>query len=190
MCGLLAFFDKHSGAIQALAAIVVAGLTLWLIITTVRYVRITESALNLSRQQFTETMRVEVFLKLRTIAQTSTALVPHIDFANLSGRGVWWEKYSVTVKVGENLSKGLTERLVQRVVPAYGVVNEEPAAAFYEAYRTTGLTPEKPIARVNIQATYRVGGTWQTVQLEIPEIILLGPKFVFLITQHAPPDEI
>jgi|SRR5579885_908232 len=183
MYGLIAFFDKHAGAIQALVAIVVAGLTLWLIITTRHYVGITESALDLSRQQFREAMRVEVFLKLRTIAKTSAALVPYIDFANLSGRGIWWEKYSVTVGVDGSVSKGLTERLVQKVVPAYGVVDTEPAAAFYEAYQATGLPHQRPIACVNIQAVYCVSGTWKTAQLEIPQIMLLDEKFVFL----APP---
>src|SRR5580765_2805047 len=102
MFRLLSFFDSHAGAIQACAAIVIAGLTLWLILATRKYVRVADDSLKLSREQFDEMMRIEVFLKLRTIPQTSTAFEAFIDLANLSSRGIWWEKYTVSVTAREN----------------------------------------------------------------------------------------
>jgi hypothetical protein len=83
MSGLLSFLDNHAGAIQACAAIVIAGLTLWLILATQKYVRVADDSLKLSREQFAESTRVEAFLKLRTVMQTSTAFEAFIDFANL-----------------------------------------------------------------------------------------------------------
>jgi len=42
MGGLLSFFDIHAGAIQAGATIVITGLTLWLILATLKYVRVAD----------------------------------------------------------------------------------------------------------------------------------------------------
>jgi hypothetical protein len=189
MCELLSFFDNHAGAIQACAAIVVAGLTFWLILATLKYVRVADDSLRLSREQFAESTRVEAFLKLRTVMQTSTAFDAFIDFANLSGRGIWWEKYSVSVTAREKNTTGETiDKKVQKVVPAYGIESVSCASAFYQAYRTTGLSQAQPIVGIKVEATYRVGGKCHTAQFEVPEIILLG-KHVFLVTEDELPDD-
>jgi hypothetical protein len=187
MWRVLAFFDHHSGAIQAVTSILVAALTLWLIRTTIRYVGITEAALSLSRDQFSEAMRVETFLKLRTVVRTTTALEPYVELANLSGRGIWWEKYQVIVTVGGQTGTAI-EKFVEKVVHAYGVESSQCAAACYKAYRTLGLPHQKPVAALRIKATYRVSGQYQSIELEVPEIILQGPKFVFLDTPDDPDD--
>ena len=134
-------------------------------------------------------MRVEVFLKLRTVLRTSTEFEAFIDFANLSGRGIWWEKYSASVTARKNSTTGKRiEKKVQKVVPAYGIESVSCASAFYQAYRTTGLSQEKPVVSIKVEATYRVGGKSHAVQIEVPEIILLG-RFVFLVTEDEPPDD-
>jgi hypothetical protein len=74
------------------------------------------------------------------------------------------------------------------VVPAYGIESVSCASAFNQAYRTTGLSHQKPIVGVKVEATYRVGDKSHTVQFEVPEIILLG-RFVFLVTEDEPPDD-
>jgi hypothetical protein len=189
MWELLSFFDNHAGAIQAVAAIVIACLTLWLILATLKYVRVADDSLKLAHQQFAEATRIEVFLKLRTVPQTSTAFESFVDLANLSSLGIWWEKYSVSVTAREkNTTSKVIEIKVQKVVAAYAIESVSCAQAFYRAYRTTGLPQEKPITSVKVQATYRAGGKWHTAQFEVPEIVLLG-KYVFLATEEVPPDD-
>jgi len=188
MRGLLSFLDNHAGAIQACAAIIIAGLTLWLILATRKYVRVADDSLKLAGEQYNESMRVEVFLKLRTVPQTSTAYDAFIDFANLSGRGIWWEKYTASVTAREKNTIGqVIEKTVGAVVPAYGIKSVSCGRAFYQAYRSTGLSREKPVVSVKVEAIFRVGGKSHTAQLEVPEIILLG-SFVFLVTEDEPPD--
>ena len=134
-------------------------------------------------------MRVEVFLKLRTVLRTSTEFEAFIDFANLSGRGIWWEKYTTTVTAREKNTLGeALEKKVQKVVPAYGIESVACASAFYQAYRTTGLSQAKPVVSLKVEATYRVGAKSYIVQFEVPEIILLG-RFVFLVTEDELPDD-
>jgi hypothetical protein len=134
MCRFLQFFGQYAGAIQAITSMLVAGLTLVLIVTTIKYVGITEAALALSREQFSEAMRVETFLRLRTVPRTSTALEPLLALANLSGRGIWWEKYRVIVTTGEKAVGTAVEKFDQKVVPAYGIQSVPCPAAFCESY--------------------------------------------------------
>ena len=175
---LLAFLDAHAGAVQAMTSIAIVGLTVWLILATLRYVRVANESLKLSREQFGDATRVEVFLKLRSVPQTSTASEAFIDLANLYEGGIWWEKYSATVTAREKNTVGETvERAVQKVIPAYGVEGVPCVEAFYQSYLTTGLPHEKPFVSVKIEATYRARGKWHTAHYEVREIILLG-KFV------------
>lgn len=179
MCGLLHSLNQHAGAIQAGTSVVVAGLTVWLITTTRKYVKLTDSALNLSRQQFTEAMRVETFLNLRTPPKTSTAYEAFLELANLSGRGIWWTSYRVTV-TSEGRTGLPVEEPVACVVSAYGVHRVPCPESFYRAYRATGGTHEKPVVRIHVEATFRASGESHSTALEIPELILLGGRFVFL----------
>jgi hypothetical protein len=102
MNDLICILDHHAGAIQAITALVTAGLTIWLIIATRRYVGIANDSLCLSREEFAEMTRVDVLLRMDVVPRTMTENEAEIALVNLSNRGIWWEKITVTFTAAKN----------------------------------------------------------------------------------------
>jgi hypothetical protein len=184
---LFSLLDKHAGAIQALSAVAIVILTVLLVLATLRYARATGSALSISRDQFTEMMRVEVLLMLHIVRRTMSDFDAQIDLANLSNRGIWWEKFSVTTTVLSFAREGKQEeRLVRKVVPRYVVESVSITESIYQSYLTTGLTDETAIGHVKVVATYRVDGKCFTKQFESPKMVM-KPNSASLATELDKP---
>jgi hypothetical protein len=131
------WLDCHAGAIQAVSAVGILVLTFLLAATTVRYANATDEALTLSRTQFGEMTRVEVYLRLRTVPKIPGELLPirylaKLEMANLSGRGIWWDGITVTATVGITKSDPVV-RPVEKIIPAYEARDIDCSKVFHDA---------------------------------------------------------
>ncbi|MGA3055227.1 MAG: hypothetical protein ABSD63_13535 [Candidatus Korobacteraceae bacterium] len=174
----IGWLDQHAGAIQAISALLIVILTALLVCATIKYVRSTSKALEISRAQFAEMVRVEVFVRVGAAQKTSaTEFEGKVEMANLSGRGIWWEKISVGATF-RGQSGPPVEKVVNKIVPPYVMESVSAEETFFQAFQKIEQHA-KYNGHVSVTASYKANGRWLTEKCESPEMFF-SPNCVFI----------
>lgn len=172
LSGILGWFDQHAGAIQALSAIVVAILTGLLVCLTRRYVKETDQALNLARDQL-RTMREQSAEQKRGLdlafEQFEREWRPNLRIADVER----WEgtirlrlvnlahpaAFVKELRIGtggnrETPPQGIEAYPMVDVVPGGEIYDDARISTFLSNYRGKYRRPPEPLARSQWQSIF------------------------------------
>src|SRR5271157_1002222 len=184
MLNFICWLDQHAGAIQATSALLIVVLTALLVCATIKYFRFTSNALEIFRAQFSEMVRVEVFVRVKGTRKTSvTEFEGKVEMANLTGRGIWWKKITVGATLKGQAGQPV-EEVVNKIVPPYAVESVSAEETFFRAFQNIEQHA-KYHGHVSVTASYKANGQWLTEKCESPEMVF-SPNSVFIEDSSDP----